>query len=151
MKRSGRLQLSATRFFVADPTKEEPKSAQKLQKWPEELPQVVGNRPEEEFYAHFAEASSLKLANPVVMFELGMRGLGPLTPARKQVQALIRTGTVDIELGRAAPIMVKDASRVIERMANITSAIAMAIAGALLVIPLGSYYTELFKTIQRIM
>lgn len=62
-----------------------------------------------------------------------------------------QTGTLDMELGRAAPIMVKDASRVIERIANIASAIAMAIAGALLVIPLGSYYTELFKTIQRIM
>lgn len=62
-----------------------------------------------------------------------------------------QTGRLDRELDRAAKIMVKDAKRSIERFVVIGKAAAMAFAGTLLVVPLGAYYTEFFKSIQRMM
>lgn len=61
-----------------------------------------------------------------------------------------QTGSLDRELSRAAPIMVRDATRKIKKVSSVCMLVAMSSAGSLLVLPMGAYYTELFTMIGKV-
>lgn len=61
-----------------------------------------------------------------------------------------QTGSLDRELSRAAPIMIRDATRKIKKVSSICMLFAMSTAGTMLVLPMGAYYTELFSMIGKV-
>ncbi|MBK4738752.1 type II secretion system F family protein [Noviherbaspirillum pedocola] len=61
-----------------------------------------------------------------------------------------QTGLLDRELIRVSPIMIRDATRRIKKISSVCMLLSMSIAGALLVVPMGAYYTELFSMIGRV-
>ena len=61
-----------------------------------------------------------------------------------------QTGSLDRELSRAAPIMIRDATRRIKKVSSVCMLISMSAAGSMLVLPMGAYYTELFTMIGKV-
>lgn len=60
-----------------------------------------------------------------------------------------QTGVLDVELDRAAPIMIRDATRRIKKVSGLCMLVAMVLAGTMLVLPMGAYYSELFSMIGK--
>lgn len=61
------------------------------------------------------------------------------------------TGDLSAELERASPILIKGATRSIEKVIGAMVPLAMAASGMMIVIPLGAYYTELFALVRKIL
>jgi len=59
-----------------------------------------------------------------------------------------QTGRVDSELLRVAPALIKEGSKTLSRVILIGNVIALAFAAAVMVAPIGAYYTEVFSSIS---
>lgn len=60
-----------------------------------------------------------------------------------------QTGALDAELARVADPLVQDAVRQIERVVSLANIVAIALAATLIMLPMGSYYSEMFSKLGR--
>lgn len=60
------------------------------------------------------------------------------------------TGEIDVELTKVAPSLIKDGVEKLNRAVSIANIIALAIAAAAIMTPLGAYYLQLFSNIRTV-
>lgn len=59
-----------------------------------------------------------------------------------------QTGTIDKELLRVAPALIKEGVRTLNRVVAFANVVALAVSALLIVSPLAAYYTEIFAAIR---
>ena len=52
---------------------------------------------------------------------------------------------IDVQLKMCAPVLIKDGTRTLTAVVNIGNVIAIAFAAAMIIAPMGAYYSELFN------